>query len=53
MHDMGEMILGGKMALLLFMVATVVGGGGGGCSGGGGGGMGEADVKTRLGGALG
>ena len=49
MHDMGEMILGCKMALLLFMAATVVGGGGGGGSGGGGGGMGEADVKTRLG----
>ena len=53
MHDMGEMILGCKMALLLFMAATVAGGGGGGGSGGGGGGMGEADVKTRLGGALG
>ena len=49
MHDMGEMILGGKAAATV----AVGGGGGGGGSGGGGGGMGEADVKTRLGGAVG
>ena len=52
MHGMGETILGGKAAAATVAVGGA-GGGRGASGGGGGGGMGEADVKTRLGGAVG